>query len=161
MARIETPEAIMTYKLAKVYVDPSDVIALGNQMVKIGLDRMIVGGFWILDINGGIEFYSPEFRRVLGYEGEEDFPNVPESWQKAIDPYNQKEALEAFEKHMKDEKNSYYLPVVYNKKGGGKVGLYCAGSIVNRGDPNPIMLGTHEVDSKILREYQNRSKRSA
>jgi hypothetical protein len=120
-----------------------DVIALGEEIGPM-LDSMFNGGGWIL--KGDKEYYSPNFRRALGFLGEGDFPSVPSSWKKAIRDKDARRALRALEAHKKDPSKPYYLDVTYRKKRGGKVHLICAGAIVNQDDPNePIMLGTHEI----------------
>lgn len=145
--KIRHNEAIMmlNYKIAKVKNVKMDVIELGRHFVNLGLDMMF-DGFWIWDLQNEIEYYSPKFKKVLGFSEEDNFPYVPESWQKLIDPNDAKKALIAFEKHKSDQDEPYYLPVTYTTKSGGKTHLVCAGTIVNRGNPdNLIMMGTHQL----------------
>lgn len=121
-----------------------NAIELGNLILELDFDNR-TDGFWVLQIGTDIEYYSPKFREILGYEDEKDFPNVPKSWQDAIDSFDAKEATEAYEKHLADPDYPYVLNVVYNKKHGGRVALICSGTIVNRDEDVQFMIGTHEL----------------
>lgn len=120
-------------------------IALGNEMVRKGLD-WVFDGFWIWAIGTEIEYYSPRFRKSLGFENEDDFPNVPKSWQGQIEEKYLPRAIKDFEAHLKDPDYEYHMIVEYRKKNGGLVKLICSGTIVNRDDStNLMMLGTHKI----------------
>ena len=121
-----------------------DAMTVGAELMEAGLDGR-TDGFWVWDLNNDVEFYSPKFRKVLEYEGEHDFPSVPRSWQKAIDPEDMEKAIKAFIAHQDNPKNDYYLPVWYTTKTGKRINLLCAGTIVNREKGYEIMLGTHEL----------------
>lgn len=121
-----------------------DVMPLGQALCEIGFDE-INDGFWIWDIKGNKEYYSPVFRERLGFEGEADFPSVPASWMKQINPDHLQEALIAYEKHKESADHPYFVECDYTTKQGNILKIYCIGSIVNRNDANPIMLGTHQL----------------
>lgn len=136
----------MSVQLAYILAgDPeNDVIRIGKNLINIGFDE-ITDGFWIWDIAGGIEYYSPKFISSLGYQKNE-FPYTPKSWQDIIFPDDAKKALAMYEKHLNDPTSPYYIKVRYKHKLGDTVTLICAGSIVNRDTlDNLIMLGTHEI----------------
>lgn len=69
----------------------------------------ITEGIWVLHmINGDpdnkkstIE-WSSQFRRLLGYERADDFPNGWDSWLKAIHVDDKQQALNAFSAHLND-----------------------------------------------------------
>lgn len=130
---------MLNFMLAK---EKRDVIELGRELQPM-FDNLFEGGFWIWDIKKNIEYYSPLFRKVLGFKGESDFPNVPASWQKYIHPDGLEEATKAFEAHKRDESNPYHMKVTYNRKTGDRISLICSGTLVDR--ENMIMLGTHEL----------------
>lgn len=149
MQKIRHIEAVarLNYILAKSSAGSDDVIEIGEELVDMGLDK-ITDGFWVWEVLTNREFFSPDLRRSLGFEDESDFPNVPESWQKQINPDDRDKALIAFDAHLKDPASPYYLEVTYRKKHGGHVHLVCAGTIVNRNNPDKlIMLGTHKIIS--------------
>ena len=124
----------------------NDVVAIGNELLAVGSDDLTCGGFWIWGIENGTEFYSPKFREVLGFEGEHDFPNVPESWQKQL---SKKEVQGVFETYAKHEKTGgahpYYQTVTYNKKGGGTLKIICSGTLIRRGKNPWLLVGTHKL----------------
>lgn len=139
----------LNYILATKTQSEISAFTLGNEMVDIGLLDESTHGFWIWDIKRGIEFYSPRFRRELGYQGEEDFPSVPESWMKAIDPEDLKIAIAVYEAHRNNPDVPYYIPCTYTRKDGTKLHLICAGKIVNPGEEYEFMIGTHEKELRI------------
>jgi len=54
-------------------------------------------------INPGNKFtYSQEFRQMLGFSDENDFPNVLHSWSGRLHPDDKKKALDAFAAHIND-----------------------------------------------------------
>lgn len=122
----------------------------GINVIRMGkgleyLDK-VCDGFWILDIANREEYYSPKFRKVLGFEGEHDFPNAPTTWMEHILPDDAKKAKENFYLHLADPRQPFLQEVTYIKKGGEKIRLLCKGTIINRENPNRmIMIGTHEV----------------
>ena len=46
--------------------------------------------------------WSPEFRHMLGFSDENDFPNVLSSWSDRIHPEDKDETLNAFSRHLND-----------------------------------------------------------
>jgi PAS domain-containing protein len=134
--------------LARHDIDVSDVIALGENLVNYGADNLSNGGFWIMDLNSDVEFYSPNFRKSLGFKGEEDFPNVSLSWQQQIEQSCLDHALKEFNKAYADLDYQYYTPVSYRKKEGGIVDLLCSGTFIkNKKGEIAIMVGSHIIDS--------------
>ena len=124
----------------------NDPIKLGERLVELGIDK-ITDGFWVWLVNTELEYFSPKFRETLGFSNEQDFPNIPVSWQNQIFKEDGERALIDYHKHLKDPNYPYYLNVRYRKKGKGVVNLICAGTIVNRESDSPIMIGTHEIIS--------------
>ena len=47
-------------------------------------------------------FWSAQFRRLLGYRDERDFPNVLSSWSNLLHPEDKQRTLNAFSAHMSD-----------------------------------------------------------
>ena len=146
--RIKHNEALaqLNYEIARHTVQPNDVMALGKNLFELGFDE-ITDGFWVWDIKGNKEYYSHKFRKSLGFEGEHDFPSVPQSWMNQILPEYLDLALSMFEKHENDPNEPYFVPCEYRTKQGEQIRLYCMGTIVNREmkSSNQIMLGTHEL----------------
>ena len=60
--------------------------------------------------------WSPEFRRLLGYETEKEFPNVCRSWSDRLHPEDSARTFEAFGNHLKDPTGKARYDVVYRLK---------------------------------------------
>ena len=57
--------------------------------------------------------WSPEFRRLLGYSSEVDFPNVCQSWSDKLHPEDVAPAFAAFTAHLKDRSGASRYDVTY------------------------------------------------
>jgi len=62
-------------------------------------------GLWDWDLGNGVAYYSPRFKELLGYEGDE-FPDVIDSVQQALHPDDRNLVLGAMTRHFK-ERDSY------------------------------------------------------
>lgn len=93
------------------------VIEIGKELLELGADSLVDGGFWIWKINTENEFYSPNFRHCLGFTDTNDFPNLASSWMNQIIPEDLKIALDNYKKHVESRGEvSYIQNVTYNKK---------------------------------------------
>jgi methyl-accepting chemotaxis protein len=57
--------------------------------------------------------WSPEFRRLLGYTGEADFPNVCQSWSDKLHPEDVAPTFAAFSSHLQDKTGATRYDVTY------------------------------------------------
>ncbi|HVW68115.1 MAG TPA: methyl-accepting chemotaxis protein [Steroidobacteraceae bacterium] len=57
--------------------------------------------------------WSPEFRRLLGYSSETDFPNVCQSWSDKLHPEDVAPVFAAFGNHLKDRSGRTRYDVTY------------------------------------------------
>ena len=57
--------------------------------------------------------WSPEFRRLLGYSSESDFPNVCQSWSDKLHPEDVAPTFAAFTAHLKDRSGASRYDVTY------------------------------------------------
>ncbi len=71
--------------------------------------EMLNDGLWDLDIIGGnplnpdnVFWWSPQFRKLLGFETIEEFPDVMDSWASRLHPDDKQTALDAFVSHLMD-----------------------------------------------------------
>lgn len=71
--------------------------------------EMLNDGLWDLDIIGGnplnpdnVFWWSPQFRKLLGFETIEEFPDVMDSWASRLHPDDKQNALDAFVSHLMD-----------------------------------------------------------
>ncbi|MCC8619883.1 methyl-accepting chemotaxis protein [Xanthomonas vesicatoria] len=74
---------------------------LGSQMLNDGLwDMSVIAGD---PINPSNEFWwSQQFRHLLGFENEQEFPNVLDSWASLLHPEDKARSLNAFAAHLND-----------------------------------------------------------
>ena len=63
-------------------------------------DRIVIAGE-PLDPQNKI-WWSPQFRKLLGYQDEHDFPNVLHSWSDRLHPEDKERTLKAFAGHIND-----------------------------------------------------------
>ena len=66
-------------------------------------------GLWDMNVEKGDPVnpnntfqWSDDFRHMLGYSSEADFPNVLHSWSDRLHPYDKEKTLDAFAKHLLD-----------------------------------------------------------
>jgi methyl-accepting chemotaxis protein len=57
--------------------------------------------------------WSPEFRRLVGYSNETDFPNVCQSWSDKLHPDDVEPTFAAFAKHLTDKTGALRYDVTY------------------------------------------------
>ena len=57
--------------------------------------------------------WSPDFRRLLGYSSEADFPNVCQSWSDKLHPEDVAPTFAAFTAHLKDKTGATRYDVTY------------------------------------------------
>ncbi|MBM2886419.1 PAS domain-containing protein [Chromobacterium phragmitis] len=79
MTRFELGSAMLAEGLWDMEVDPANPVSGNN-------------AFW----------WSPQFRQLLGFDTEQDFPNVLESWSNRLHPEEKPGVLNAFAAHLSD-----------------------------------------------------------
>ncbi|MCL2456716.1 MAG: PAS domain-containing protein, partial [Defluviitaleaceae bacterium] len=84
--------------------------------------------------------YSDEFRNMLGYENENDFPNLISSWSDKLHPEDKKNAVDAFAAHMLDKTGKTPFDIEYRlqKKDGEYSFFHAWGETVRDDDGNPV-----------------------
>lgn len=112
-------------------------------------------GWWDWRVQDGIEEYSTKFREILGYEGEEDFPSLPESWQKAIHSEDLPRVLDLFKKHVESHgKIPFKLYVRYHTKDGETVLILCRGRVIEWDGDEPVRaVGTHTDVTGLIEAF--------
>lgn len=70
---------------------------------------MLSDGLWDMEVCAGdpvnthnVIWWSRQLRSLLGFEGEEDFPDVLESWVKCLHPGDRDRVVDAFTRHLMD-----------------------------------------------------------
>lgn len=84
--------------------------------------------------------WTPEFRAMLGFKDENDFPNVLESWSNRLHPDHHDKTLEAFEAHMTDKsgKTPYDVEYLLQLKNGDYRWYKATGETTRAEDGTPL-----------------------
>ena len=82
--------------------------------------EMISDGIWDLAVVAGDPvnphnafWWSPQFRRLLGFETEQEFPNVLDSWASRLHPDDKDRTMDAFVRHLTDHSGQTGYDVEY------------------------------------------------
>ncbi|MCL2845885.1 MAG: response regulator [Chitinivibrionia bacterium] len=92
--------------------------------------------------------YSDEFRQMLGYSNEEDFPNKISSWSNILHPEDKEITVNAFAKHILDTtgKTPYDREFRMTKKNGELAYIRATGETTRDKDGNPIRVAGAIMD---------------
>ncbi|MBP4050037.1 chemotaxis protein [Chromobacterium violaceum] len=95
----------------------ADITALRRQQLQLErtmtrfelASEMLAEGLWDMEVDpanpvsGAHAFWwSPQFRRLLGFDSEQEFPDVLESWSSRLHPEDKQTVLDAFAAHLGD-----------------------------------------------------------
>lgn len=134
------PRAINNAKAAKSsHTSQEDLLNLVMSSSKLGLwDMMVDAGNPVSPKNAFT--WSNEFRQMIGFENEQDFPNVLESWSNLL-PEDQRDiTLKAFADHLNDYTGQTPYDIEYQLKNkNGEYRWYRASGETSR-DANGIPL---------------------
>ncbi|MCA2380093.1 PAS domain-containing protein [Agrobacterium genomosp. 3 str. RTP8] len=109
--------------------------------------------------------WSPEFRRLIGFDTEEDFPNLVNSWSDRLHPDDVSATFAAFAKHLEDKTGSVRYSVNYRLKvrDGSYKWFRATGGCVHQADGTTIRACgslTDVNEEMILREATVREAES-
>ena len=84
--------------------------------------------------------WSNEFRQMLEYQNETDFPNILSSWSDLLHPDDKSRILDAFEKHLLDKTGNTPYDVEYRllRKTGEYAYYHTSGETIRDEDGNPL-----------------------
>lgn len=113
------------------------------------IDSVLTEGSWSMNVvgkdpsNPNNEFWwSDQFRKLLGYNNEADFPNVLNSWSDKLHPQEKQAVLDIFNKHVMDYSGNTLYDLEYRLM--HKDGLYryfkAVGKTVRESDGTPIVV---------------------
>ncbi|MCL2077550.1 MAG: transporter substrate-binding domain-containing protein [Oscillospiraceae bacterium] len=109
-------------------------LGLMIKATKIGLWDMEVVNHELLNLSNPF-IWSQEFRQMLGFKDESDFPNVLSSWSERLHPDDKDRTLECFKKHLLDKTGKTLYDVEYKlKKKNGKYAYFRASGETIRDD---------------------------
>ena len=108
------------------------------------IHAMLGSGKWTMDFDesGAMTrvYWSDEFRRMLGYHGKEDFPDVLESWSDLLHPDDKERVLREFNETIADYtgKKTYDVEYRLRTKSRGYRWYRAVGKPTRRPDGSPI-----------------------
>lgn len=132
-----------------------DRFELASDMLKDGMwDMTVVAGDPVNPRNAF--WWSDQFRRLLGFENEQDFPNVLDSWASRLHPEDKERVVSAFAAHLSDRtgRTPYDLEYRLQKK-NGEYHWFWAGGRTKRdsmGNPLRVVGVLTDIDMEKNRE---------
>ncbi len=119
------------------------------------IDNTLSEGSWSMNVVGKDPsnpkndfWWSQQFRHLLGYQDESDFPNVLNSWSDKLHPDDKQAALDAFSNHVSDYSGStpYNLEYRLRRKDGSYRWFKAVGTTVRETDGTPIVVAGSILD---------------
>jgi len=110
--------------------------------------------------------WSDEFRRMLGFTDENDFPNVLNSWSNLLHPEDKEATLNAFERHIIDKTGKTPYDVEYRllRKTGEYAYYRASGESIRDSNGNAIRVAgalMDITDTKNMLQIKERQKEEA
>ncbi|EKU71453.1 PAS domain-containing methyl-accepting chemotaxis protein [Selenomonas sp. F0473] len=120
------------------------------------VNEAVHSGMWYMKINADFSIayaiWSDEFRRMIGFKGEADFPNQVESWSSRLHPEDADATLAAFMKCIKDLSGNTPYDVDYRLKvhDGSYRWYHASGNVVRdkSGHPEEIIGVFVDIDAE-------------
>ena len=119
--------------------------ALQNEAASLDtIHEMLGSGKWTMDFDEAGAMvrvcWSDEFRRMLGYHGTDDFPDVLESWSDLLHPDDKEHVLKEFGETISDYTGQKTYDVEYRllTKNSGYRWYQAVGKPIRRPDGSPI-----------------------
>ncbi len=132
------------------------------------IDSILTEGSWNMRIvgddpaNPNNEFWwSNQFRRLLGFKDERDFPNVLSSWSDRLHPEDKERSLAAFTKHLMDfsGRTPYDLEYRLRMKDESYRWFRAVGGTLRKADGSPILVAGAIEDITVRKEKEEYDKR--
>ena len=136
------------------------------------IDGTLSEGSWSMNVIGRDPsnpknpfWWSQQFRRLLGYRDEHDFPNVLNSWSDSLHPEDKQAALNAFSNHVNDYTGGTPFDIEYRlrRKDGSYRWFKAIGTTVRESDGTPIVVAGSILDitdSKKNKEIEREMRTS-
>ncbi|MBR6013485.1 MAG: PAS domain-containing protein [Selenomonadaceae bacterium] len=129
------------------------------------IDATLSEGSWSMNVVGrdasnpaNVFWWSQQFRRLLGFQDENDFPNKLNSWSDRLHAEDKQKALDAFSRHVNDKTGRTPFDLEYRllHKDGSYRWFHAVGRTVRESDGTPIVVAGSILD--ITEHKQNREQ---
>lgn len=128
------------------------------------VNKVAKGGLWDMDVTDDDPVkpnnkftWTDEFRDILGYSNEQDFPNVLSSWSDKLHPDDYQEALKDLSNHLSDYsgKTPYDVQYRLKLKNGKYRWFHAQGTTIRGEDGIPLrFVGVlYDIHDSKLKEY--------
>ncbi len=118
---------------------------------------VVLAGYWDWNFASQVEYLSPGYKRMLGYEDAE-LPNEPSLWRRLIFPEDLPKVLDCLERHIQSQGQiPYHSEVRYQHKNGSLVWVICSGQVIEWDEAGQAlrMVGCHiDITDRKLTELQ-------
>lgn len=132
------------------------------------VDTIISEGLWNMKITNSESvdpnnefWWSSQFRKLLGFENEHDFPNELKAWSERVHPDDIENAVTVFNNYLKDRFTTTPLEIVYRIK--NKAGVYhwykTTGKTLRNQDGSPILFAGVLEDVTIIKTKEEFSEK--
>jgi len=150
-------ELIRTQKINEVQLTKLNLMVKGAH---IALWDMEISKDNPTDFTNAI-IYADEFRYMLGYSDETDFPNVLSSWSDKLHPEDKDRAVNAFSAHILDKTGKTPFDVEYRllKKDGEYSYFHAYGATTREEDGTPIRVAGALMDVSEQKKMAEEIKR--
>ncbi len=132
------------------------------------IDMTLSEGSWSMNVVGhdasnpnNVFWWSQQFRNLLGYRDESDFPNRLDSWSDKLHPDDKQKALDAFSRHVNDFSGQTPFDIEYRllHKDGKYRWFHAVGKTVRESDGTPIVVAGSILDITENKENRERYER--
>ncbi|MBP1155337.1 MULTISPECIES: PAS domain-containing protein [unclassified Paenibacillus] len=129
---------------------------INRALVEAPWDMTVIAGD---PVNPNNEFWwSPQFRKTLGFKDESDFPNVLSSWSGRLHPEDKERTLQAFADHLNDHTGKTLFDIDYRlrSKNGEYRWYHAGGETIRDSDGVPLRVAgtirdiTHEKNKEQI-----------
>ena len=132
-----------TARLAQERLEAREALEHETMVLKL-VHELLHSGMWTMEFDEKGQmvsvFWSPEFRAMIGYRDEEDFPNKLESWSSLLHPDDRDQILEEYYAAIDDYTGRTVFDVEYRllTRDRGYRWFRAAGKLSRREDGTPI-----------------------
>jgi PAS domain S-box-containing protein len=144
---------------------------LEKTLVRFELAReLLTDGLWDMEVIGGDPmnprnpfWWSPQFRRMLGFETPEEFPNVLDSWVSRIHPEDKEGVVRIFGTHLRDRTGGAPFEATYRirLKSGEYRWFRSRGQTKRTADGTPLRVVGALADIHLSRQQEQLHEQQA